>query len=217
MKSRFFAGIVIMLLFLGVWVIVGCEQADNPAMNSESESISAAPSFPQEIRLNVPFLAQVPPGDWPNTKNCGQASLVNCAAYLWRICPTSIYITYANQWLAVIYNDKRFLDPNGYTASIDQLANLARSYFGFCNSKSAHPTLQDLYNELKVGRPVVVLVRVDMDTTKIGHFMALVGMSSSYVWLNDVGKTNGKDKCFSMGQFESSWKSNNNACVFVRM
>lgn len=43
MKVRFDAGMAIMLLFLGLWFI-GCDQADNPVMNSENESILAAPS-----------------------------------------------------------------------------------------------------------------------------------------------------------------------------
>ena len=78
-----------------------------------------------------------------------------------------------------------------------------------------------LYNELKAGRPIVVEVITDMAPAPVPggstyHFMVLVGMDSNYVWVNDVGKSQGKDACYSLQQFTKSWATSNNHCVFIR-
>ncbi len=159
--------------------------------------------------------------------NCGQASVLNCVGYLKRACFPSSVITEENKWLAKTYDEPRYLNTYGYYTGGDKvyrLEALSHDYWGYKNSVAVCSTVDALYNELKTGRPVVVEVMTNMATTTIGddipHFMALVGMDSNYVWVNDVGKPignpRGKDACYSLEQFKKSWAILANDCVFIR-
>lgn len=244
MKAEIFARRVFLLIIFSslLFFVVGCsEQADNPVTSSDFEGsvvqnsgleavnvdaeiveyqseLLAAPSFPK-IKLDVPFIPQVPPGEWSNTKNCGQAAVLNSVGYLRRQCMTPVNITYENNWLANAYGDSRYRNPNGWYTDVYKLENLAKNYWGYYNSRATTSNLDGLYSELKACRSVVVAVRLQMSTTPTptnGHFMVLVGMDSSYVWVNDVGKTYGKNNSYPLWQFEASWKTQNNSCVFIR-
>lgn len=181
------------------------------------QALKAPGSYPK-VKLDVPFIPQVPPGDWSNTKNCGQASVLNVVGYLRRQCMASFNITYENDWLAKTYNDSRYKDQNGYYTDTAKLVNLAQNYWGYRNSVSGNGTLDKVYAELKCNRPVVVAVRLNMssDLGTLGHFMVLVGMDNSTVWMNDVGKSQGKDRAFPLSQFQASWATQGNAYVNIK-
>lgn len=232
MKGRIFHCTVLFILFLSAAVLLNSLKADALSPTGKNTitwagiktgktfavSAKLAPAQFPKVKLNVYFIPQVPPGDWPNTKNCGQASVLNCVGYLKRACFPSSAITDENKWLANATGDKRYLDPNGWETSTSQLSNLAKSFWGYKSSIATTSTTDGLYNELKADRPVVVAVRIIMssDPKVKGHFMALVGMDSNYVWVNDVGKSQGKDWCYSLQQFKNSWATQGNACVFIR-
>jgi hypothetical protein len=179
--------------------------------------LKAPGSYPK-VKLDVFFIPQVPPGDWSNTKNCGQASVLNTVGYLKRACMASSNITDENNWLAKTYSDPRYNDPNGWYTDTTKLANLAKNYWGYRNSAAGNGTLDTVYAELKANRPVVVAVRLNMSTDQktLGHFMALVGMDNSTAWFNDVGKSQGKDRAFPLSQFQASWATQGNAYVSIK-
>lgn len=179
--------------------------------------LKAPGSYPK-VKLDVPFIPQVPPGDWSNTKNCGQASVLNVVGYLRRQCMASFNITWENEWLASTYNDDRYRDANGWYTNTSKLVNLAKKYWGYRNSVAGNGTLDTIYADLKANRPVVVAVRLNMSTNPqtLGHFMVLVGMDSSTVWMNDVGKSQGKDRAFPLSQFKASWATQGSAYVRIK-
>jgi len=200
--------------------------------NASIASVKLAPPPFSCVRLDVYFIPQVPPGNWSNTKNCGQASVLNCVCYLRRVCMSYTAITGENKWLANAFNEPRYLDPNGYFTGgnkIGRLEMLARNYWCYRNSAATtnySSNIDALYNELWNKHPVVVEVMTNMASSTANgdtyHFMVLVGMSigtsdfNSYVWVNDVGKTNGKDRRYTLEQFKKSWATSNNHCVFIR-
>jgi len=197
-----------------------------------------APPLNFYTRLVVPFFPQVSPDspitDWKLSMNCGQASVLNCVGYLKRVCYPypAIVIADENKWLAKTYNEPRYLNKYGYFTGGDKivrLEGLARNYWGLKNSVATTnycASIDALYNELKVGRPVVVEVMTNMvsapDDNNTYHFMVLVGLSigtndtNSYVWVNDVGKTAGKSIKYTLQQFKKSWATSGNHCVFIR-
>lgn len=65
-------------------------------------------------RLYIPFLAQVPPGDWDNTKNCGQTCAVMLGGYFNGTPVNTSKITEVNTWLAKYTGNKSFNSPNGW-------------------------------------------------------------------------------------------------------
>ncbi|MFQ6042993.1 MAG: C39 family peptidase [Candidatus Poribacteria bacterium] len=182
-----------------------------------SQALKAPGSY-SKVKLDVPFIPQVSPGNWSNTKNCGQASVLNVVGYLRRQCMASFNITYENDWLAKTYNEPRYKDPNGWYTNTTKLVNLAQNYWGYWNSVAGNGTLDIVYAELKANRPVVVAVRLNMSTNPqtLGHFMALVGMDNSTVWMNDVGRSQGKDRAFPLSQFQKSWATQGNAYISIK-
>ena len=182
------------------------------------QALHKAPGSYPKVKLDVPFIPQVPPGDWSNTKNCGQASVLNVVGYLRRQCMASFNITYENDWLAKMYNNSRYKDQNGWYTNTAKLVNLAKKYWGYRNSTAGNGTLDTVYAELKANRPVVVAVRLNMSSNPgtLGHFMVITGMDNSTVWVNDVGKSRGKDRSFPLSQFQASWATQGNAYVSIK-
>ncbi|MDD5750682.1 MAG: C39 family peptidase, partial [Candidatus Pacebacteria bacterium] len=206
MKTLFVSLVLLVLLSLTIPSTIGALGPDEGALTTWANikangSAKLAPPVGSYTKLVVPFYPQVPPGDWGNTMNCGQASVLICVGYAKRVCypyPGPL-ITKENEWLAKTYKDSRYLDPNGYYTGgsrISYLEALARDYWGFKNSKATTnscSSIDVLYSELKADRPVVVEVMTGMASKKTDgvdyHFMVLVGIkigaddANSYVWV----------------------------------
>jgi hypothetical protein len=172
-----------------------------------------ATSYPG-ILLNVPFLPQVPPGDWKNTKNCGQDSVLMVMAFLKKFQPYSQLITDEDSWLAWYTGNSVFKNPNGAPTNTSLLASLTKGYWSYSTVYTGSNGTKDLlYNSLKQGKPVVVAVKIDMGTTTANHFMVLIGLSDSTVIVNDPGHTYGGGVQYSYSQFDASWKTQGRAYV----
>ncbi len=186
----------------------------------------------REINLPVPFTAQVPPGDWFNSMNCGQTSAAMIFAYYGfydhtPAAPTDI--TAINKWLAQAYNDQRFLDGNGYYTTTDRIAYLARNYAHFSNSyadESDDWTPDRIKQEIQAGRPVIVATYLNMDLTKPAeHLMVVRGVKLDangnviQVIVNDPGRSlangHGNNYVYDVATFETVWARNNKAIVVI--
>jgi hypothetical protein len=100
-------------------LVSGCSSSINTpetnfGLSSLSTSSEARDKFVEfsdnKILLDVPFLPQVPPGDWANTRNCGPACAVMIRAYYFNLQPLPDHIIQANNWL----NARFGLSLNGY-------------------------------------------------------------------------------------------------------
>lgn len=181
----------------------------------------------QEVNLSVPFTPQVPPGDWTNTKNCGQTSSAMIYAYFGfydHTPPVANDITAINNWLSDTYNDDRFKESNGWYTSASQLANLARGFANFTQSYNSNNwTLEQLRQEINAGHPVIIAVYTRMDpSSTTGHFMVLKGFRTdpsnniTHVIVNDPGKTLGNNNVYDVATFINSWQRQNRAVVVVQ-
>ncbi|MDM8523690.1 C39 family peptidase [Desulfococcaceae bacterium HSG8] len=174
---------------------------------------------PGPENLNIPFISQVPPGDWNNTKNCGQTCCAMIFAYYNGTVPTEQDIKKIDDWMYENYGDS-VNNYNGSYTTVDKLAKLAKDYGGFQNSEARRQwNMSDLQNELDNDHPVIVAIRLNMETTGIGHFMVLRGMDDNYVYVNDPGKSlasgHGKNKRYTRTEFSDSWNTQNKACVTI--
>jgi len=183
-----------------------------------------------EINIPVPFTPQVPPGDWNNTKSCGQTSSAMIYAFygFYGHSPANAQdIVAINSWLAQEYNDNRYLDENGYYTSTSMLSNLARNYAGYGNTYyGSNWTLNQLKQEILAGRPVIIAVYTNMATSGgYKHFMVLRGLrlddngNITHVIVNDPGRSlasgHGENYVYSVATFENSWVRNSKAVVVI--
>ncbi|NSW75158.1 MAG: hypothetical protein HPY68_00005, partial [Candidatus Atribacteria bacterium] len=81
---------LVVVVGFAVVLLAGCAPQlgvlpSNPDLSSPDLESGVSARFVENsgtrILLDVPFLPQVPPGDWSNTRNCGVASAVMIKAY----------------------------------------------------------------------------------------------------------------------------------------
>lgn len=173
-------------------------------------------SYAYNVQLQVTFIPQVPPGNWNDTRNCGQTSALMDFCYYNKTAPTVDGISNIDDWL-----QGKFGHPtrnyNGSYTDISILEILAREYGGFPDShKYGNWNLQQLRNELSAGYPIIVATHTHMDARHgLGHFMLLVGMNDHNVYINDPGLTHGGNNHYPIDQFARSWAAQSNSCVTI--
>lgn len=164
------------------------------------------------ILLDVPFLPQVPPGDWSRTRNCGVASAAMIRAYYFGTMPTKEDIMRANEWL-----NAHFGSPiNGYNGDYTNVFQI-RAWLEAegVPTRIGMGNLGVLRRLLGEGKPVLVAVYSDMSPRGAKHAMVLVGMDGSSIYVHDPGKTNGANNCYPISQFLSVWSLQNNWYVTI--
>lgn len=162
--------------------------------------------------LSVPFLKQVPPGDWTNTKNCGQTCAVMLGGYFNKTAVNSTQITAQNTWLAKYTGNSKYNDPNGWYTSGSNLsayqALLAQVHR--LNSPIKYgKTIDDILNYGCQGYPVIVGVQISggklVSKGGLAHWALLVGFDGCNVILNDPGTSYGNGIRYSTSTFTASW------------
>ncbi|MGQ9472926.1 MAG: C39 family peptidase [Candidatus Caldatribacteriaceae bacterium] len=159
------------------------------------------------IILDVPFLPQVPPGDWSNTRNCGVASAVMIKAYYFGTTPTPQDIVTADEWL----NGQFGLPINNYNGDFTNVFYL-RSFLEAqgISTRIGMGNLEVLRSLLLGGKPVLVAVFSNLNLNGAKHAMLAVGMEGDSVLLHDPGKTNGAYNIYPVSQFLRCWQAQNN-------
>ncbi|MCK4359364.1 MAG: C39 family peptidase [Candidatus Cloacimonetes bacterium] len=111
-----------------------------------------------ENPLYVLFKAQVPPGIWSETKNCGQTSALMVFCYYNATTPTEQGIKNIDDWLYQKYGDP-INNYNGSETNTTKLEELAKEYGEFTNSYKANDwDIERLKQEIDAGHPVIVAV-----------------------------------------------------------
>ncbi len=164
--------------------------------------------------LQVPFLPQVLPGDWPNTKNCGQAVSMMLKGYYGNYSPASSTITSANRWLATRLNNSRYLDANGWYTNFqgtNALGILVNEYCGLRCSPATGRDVASILDELNKVRPVIVGVMIRSgrltDTNGTAHWALAGGWNArdQKILLNDPGANAGRFIPYPVAEFQKSW------------
>lgn len=197
------------ILFLAVF-IVGCSPVSleikplSPASQTGGKFIERSS---ERILLDVPFLPQVPPGDWSNTRNCGVASAVMIAAYVHSTTPTPEDIREANEWL----HNRFGLPINGYNGEYTNVFQI-RAYLENRGvpSRIGMGNLAILRKLLEEGKPVLVAVFANMNVTQPRHAMVAVGVDDVSIYVHDPGKPNGAYNNYPLPQFLSAWERQGN-------
>ena len=166
--------------------------------------------------LSVPFLKQVPPGDWTNTKNCGQTCAVMLGGYFNGSAVNSSAITDQNDWLYNYTSDSRYNDANGWYTGGSKLSaflHLLTDYHGLSASAHYGSSIDDILDEGCSDNPVIAGVQISggqlVSSGGVGHWAIVIGYDPYYdeVILNDPGNSNGGSITYSVTDFVNSWAS----------
>lgn len=174
----------------------------------------------EPVILNVPFKAQVPPGDWDKTKNCGQASALMVFCYYNGTTPTVQGIKDIDDWLYQKYGDP-VNNYNGSETNTTKLEALAREYGGFAGSyKASRWDIERLKQEIDAGHPVIVAVIAGYLSNRGyswagGHFLVVKGYDDANIICNDPGTSGGENKYYTHNEFSAAMAAQKGAVVVV--
>ena len=185
------------------------------AMVIASAGVGAA-----DVIIDVPFKAQVPPGTWSETKNCGQASSLMVFSYHDGNIPTEQGIKDIDDWLYGEYGDP-VDNYNGYYTTTTKLEKLAQDYAAFPDSyKTSGWTLNQLNQEIDAGNPVVVAVVASHLSNRGytyagGHFVVAKGYTDTHIICNDPGTSNGNGKYYLNSEFLAAMNAQSGSVVVI--
>ncbi len=161
--------------------------------------------------LSVPFIAQVPPGDWGNTKNCGQACAVMLGGYFNGGTVAPWVITAENSWLANYTGDSRYRNANCWYTGGGRLGayrELLRQFHGLQSAAYNGRTIDDVLNEVTRGLPVIVGERISdgwiVPSGGVSHWALVIGWNGNVI-LHNPGSSGGAYNWISQSVFEQSW------------
>jgi uncharacterized protein YvpB len=170
--------------------------------------------------LSVEFKAQVPPGTWAGTNNCGQTSTLMVMSYYNNTSPTEQGIKDIDNWLFQRYGDP-INNYNGSTTNVDKLEALSKEYGGFANSSKASGwNLNNLKAQIDNGQPVIAAVKAGYLSNRgynfsNGHFVVVVGYTDTQIICNDPGTSSGYRKYYSNSDFSKAFSAQNGSVVIV--
>jgi hypothetical protein len=160
-----------------------------------------------QVTLPVEFKAQVPPGTWSGTSNCGQAAANMVIAYHEGETPDANGIMHIDEWLT---RSPYRRSLNNYNSSgtrpwmlLDVFrvyADMPRSYMG------TYWDIADVKEQLDNGLPVVCRVSARYLTNRGysytgGHYIVAIGYDDDAIICHDPGTPNGAFKRYSNSDF----------------
>lgn len=203
-------------MLASILMVSGCSRDESPlepddqiAVEEPGESPEALFSYPPySFVLNLPFLKQVPPGDWAGTKNCGQTCVVMLAGYFNGTLALPSQITAQNTWLAEHLNDPRYNQANGWYTGLGLLQTLLSEKHDLSSSIRSGNHADDVVNYASQGKPCIVGVMIKngklVSSGGVAHWALVVGWDGQIV-MHDPGTSTGSFKKYSVAAFEASW------------
>ncbi len=171
-----------------------------------------------QLNLDVPFKAQVPPGEWGKTQNCGQASSLMVFCYYLGTVPDADGIKDIDDWLNEKYGDPTN-NYNGSPTTTAQLSALGSGYAGLSQTYAASDWgLDRLKEEIEAGHPVIVaLVAGHLSNRGYawagGHFVVAKGCTATEIICNDPGTSQGHNKKYKNEEFEAAMEAQGGSVV----
>lgn len=193
--------IVLLSLFVGI----GSVQAQGLPENLQVDEAFDNP-------LPVLFKAQVPPGSWSKTANCGQASVNMAIAYHQGVTPTAEGIMRIDEFLVQKPYRRNLNNYNSQGTQPNMLRDAARVVGGFPDSYyEANWTLQDFRDAVDDGLPVVARVYTGYLKNRpyryVGnHYVLVIGYTSTHIICNDPGGVAGGGVRYENSQFAAASK-----------
>jgi hypothetical protein len=171
--------------------------------NQSTDFEQATPLRPVTL-LPVPYVSQLGVGADAHRNDCGAAAAIMLiSAYLGiQMTPDDFYA--------------RFNIAGDVYLSIPQIRN-AMGSLGLLTDLRANMALQDIFNTISIGKPLIVLIRYRVLSAagltermfEGPHFAAAVGMDCKYIYLNDSLYTNpavGEAHPYPLDLFWQAWK-----------
>ncbi len=169
--------------------------------------------------LQVPFISQVPPGDWNNSLNCGQTSYYMADNYL---SSENTKLSYDKIMEIDDFLYKTYGDPvrkyNGSRTNVAKLKRVAEEMDGYTevHARFGNDDFDIIKKEFDEGSMIIPLVRIAMKMGLDGHFMLLTGYDDENVYFNDPGMVFGKNNSYSIEDFKKVWKSKNYNYLLIK-
>jgi len=185
-----------------------------------SRLASAAVALSGANPLPVPFKAQVPPGSWASTNNCGQTSSLMAMSYIKGTIPTEQGIKDIDNWLLNKYGDP-INNYNGTVTNITKLEALVKEFGGLSGSyKASGWGLTQLKQQIDSGLPVIAAVTAGYLSNRGynfagGHFVVVVGYTNTHIICNDPGTSSGLNKYYTNSEFANAFSSQSGSVVIV--
>lgn len=170
-----------------------------------------------DYHLRIPFITQAPPGDSENSENSFSACIVMLAGYFNRTIVNAGQITDQNDWLYDATGDYRYLSPNGWHASEENLSDyqeLLSKMHGLSTFVFHGETFDDILDYGYDNFPVLAGVMTkNGELVSSGgnpHWVIVVGFNGYDVIVNDPGAIDGDSKYYSLDEFLASWFTQGN-------
>jgi len=201
--------VLVSVLVLFIPLSVAGAIGDGTSHGGTTLSVTAALDGTVGTDLDVPFIAQVPPGDWGHTQNCGQASALMVFDYLRGAVPTEQGIKDIDDWLFSRYRDS-VNNYNGTGTTTPKLEALARDYAGFVYSyRASRWNLTRLKQEIDAGNPVMVCVIASYLSNRgydfSGcHCLVAKGYTSTSIICNEPYLIEGQGKQYANNEFSQA-------------
>jgi hypothetical protein len=172
--------------------------------SNQSTDIEQATAFRPVTLLPVPYVSQIGVGADAHRNDCGAAAAIMLMrAYLGTVMTPDEFYT-------------RFNIAGDVYLSIPQMRN-AMGSLGLLTDVKASLALQDIFNTISTGKPLIVLLRYRIlsaagltERTYEGpHFAVAVGMDCKYIYIHDPLYTNpvvGEAHPYPLDLFWQAWK-----------
>lgn len=214
--------IILILAVALLAVLFGCKKdkdIQTPQTNEvENVEKEAQGSLKSSYLITVPWLPQVLPGDWNNTKNCGQTCCVMLGGF-YNGSPINQYqITAQNEWLYSATGIAAFATPNGYYTDQNDLKDLLFFKHGLNADIKWGSNIYNILNFVICGTPCLAYVRTYLSTTGDEHWVIVVGRDGTNVIINDPGRSSSSDgqyKSYPITQFVASWMSTSRSGLYM--
>ena len=161
------------------------------------------------ILIDVPFISQYPPGtSWKETKNCCQTSYLMLKSFYEGTKPAINDIKSIDDWIYKNMN-KPVNNYNGPPLFLRELKNVAAGHGRFKAKYEKYYTYKKLIRSLERNIPIIASVYYPSPGApekKIHHALVIAGIGNEFIWVNDPGRTYGKNIKYPITDFTSYWE-----------
>jgi hypothetical protein len=217
MANRIFAGAILCFVVFFSFIESQPSSTVDPVTEQNVSNdlyIKVNPEKIPYVKLNVPYMSQVPPGDWRNTKNCVPASFVMCYAYQKHLKPIPQMIKDFDDW-ALKVKGIRHNNYNGFNTGYSLLRIEEYTQHLGLKSRSVCGNLPQIIELLKAGKPVLVSVKDKLKVHYKDHAMLVVGITPKNIILHDPYSLKGAYNQYPIKQFLAAWKTKTNSMLYI--
>lgn len=134
------------------------EKKEENVIEEDVEEVSEEVVLPASVNLAVPFTSQAPHGVWamPYKEACEEASLYMAHAFFDGVLTSTIDPDTADQDLVKMVEFENDLFGYFEDTTAEQTALIAEMYYGYQTLLIEDPTVEQIKEQLALGRPVIV-------------------------------------------------------------